>query len=135
MQIKNRFSGQIILEIETTYKANLRGANLWEIDLRETDLREADLRRANLREAELGGAHLGGADLRGANLDLSCFPLWCGSFGMIIDDRFIWQLIAHIGRLDIRRLSKEAKEAIKHLEPYFDKFCDYRDDVKKIFED
>ncbi|MFA5753633.1 MAG: pentapeptide repeat-containing protein [Bacteroidales bacterium] len=84
IQIKNRFTGSIILESEkTTWKeaveeakangismreANLRGADLCEADLREADLRGADLRGAGLCEANLRGADLYGANLYGANL-------------------------------------------------------------------
>jgi len=76
LQIKKRFLGNVIFELETednTVKdtlieavksgANLRGANLRGADLSGANLRGADLRGANLR-----GANLNGADLRGANL-------------------------------------------------------------------
>ena len=65
MIIKNRFTGNRILEVEgdTLRGANLRGANL-----READLCGADLRGADLREANLCGANLYRADLRGADL-------------------------------------------------------------------
>ena len=49
------------------------------------DLREANLRRADLREA----------DLRGADLDFSSWPLWCGSVGVVIDEKIARQLIYH----------------------------------------
>jgi len=76
IQIKNRFTGSIILESEKTTwkeaveeaKANLRGANLREANLREADLCEANLRGADLHGADLYGANLHGADLRSANL-------------------------------------------------------------------
>ena len=93
---------------------------------------KADLRRAHLRGAHLCGADLHKADLRGANLDLSVFPLWCGSFGLKTDTRLVWQLIAHITRLDTSKTSKKAKEAIKALMPYANDFCRYRKDVDKI---
>ena len=65
--------------------ANLRGAGLWGAVLRGADLRGADLR---------------GADLRGADLDYSCFPLWCGSKGMIVDRRIAAQIAAHFCALE-----------------------------------
>jgi hypothetical protein len=34
----------------------------------------------------LKGANLQNADLRGADLDYSCWPLWCGSLGVIADN-------------------------------------------------
>ena len=75
--------------------ADLREANLREADLREADLREADLRGADLREADLRGANLRGADLRGADLDFACWPLWCGSSNVKIDEPIARQLMAH----------------------------------------
>ena len=85
--------------------ANLRGANLWGADLkganlRGADLRGADLYKSNLRHADLSDADLRGADLRGADLDYSCFPLWCGSKGMIVDRRIAAQIAAHFCALE-----------------------------------
>ena len=45
-------------------------------------------------------ADLRGADLRGADLDYSCFPLWCGSKGMIVDRRIAAQIAAHFCALE-----------------------------------
>ena len=80
--------------------ADLRGANLRCADLRGADLQGADLRCANLRYANLQYADLRGADLRcadlqGANIDYSCLPLWCGSKGIIVDQRIAAQIAAH----------------------------------------
>ena len=90
------------------WRANLRGANLGGANLRSANLRGADLRSANLRGAglkgadlegaNLGGANLWGANLQGANLDFSCWPLWCGSFGVKLDDDQIGQLAYHLFR-------------------------------------
>lgn len=85
--------------------ANLRGAVLWGAvlrgaDLRGADLRGADLYKSNLRHADLSDADLRGADLRGADLDYSCFPLWCGSKGMIVDRRIAAQIVAHFCALE-----------------------------------
>jgi len=80
--------------------ANLRGAGLWGAVLRGADLRGADLRGADLRGADLSDADLRGADLRGADLDYSCFPLWCGSKGMIVDRRIAAQIAAHFCALE-----------------------------------
>ncbi len=71
-------------------RANLQGA-----DLQGADLREANLRRANLQGANLQGANLQGADLRRADLDFSCWPLWCGSSNVKIDEKQARQLMAH----------------------------------------
>ena len=71
-------------------RANLEGA-----DLREADLREANLKEADLRGADLRGANLRGADLEGADLDFSCWPLWCGSINVKIDEKIARQLLVH----------------------------------------
>lgn len=73
VEIKNRFSGEIILCgeyksikecLEKNRKANLFGANLsW------ANLSGANLSRADLPRADLSGANLSGADLYGAKLD------------------------------------------------------------------
>ena len=112
--------------------ADLRGANLSGADLRGANLRWANLNEANLREADLRGANLSGADLLGANFDFSILPLFCGSFDMKVDDRFVWQLICHITRLAQDNMSDKAKKAIEKIMPYADRFCEYRNDVKKI---
>ena len=65
--------------------ANLRGANLVGADLRRADLRGADLRRA---------------DLRGADIDVSAWPLWCGSKNVKVDRHIAAQLAAHFCALD-----------------------------------
>ena len=83
-QIKNRYTGEIIVEMEAeTLKevveknkanlrradlrgANLRGANLRGADLRRADLRRADLREANLWKIDLRETNLWGVNLRGA---------------------------------------------------------------------
>ena len=81
--------------------ADLSGANLREADLIGANLSEADLIGANLREADLRGANLSGANLRGANLseadlDMSCWPLWCGSLSIgQVDVRVARQLMFH----------------------------------------
>ena len=63
MQIRNRFTGKILFEVEgdTLVGANLSGANLIGADLSEASLIGADLSRA-----KLSGANLFGADLEGA---------------------------------------------------------------------
>ncbi len=76
--------------------ANLSVANLIRANLRYADLRYADLSGANLRYADLSGADLRYADLRGADVDYSCWPLWCGSLGVHIDERIAKQLLYHL---------------------------------------
>ena len=85
-QIKNRYTGEIIVEMEAEtlkevveknkvilrgadlWGANLRGANLRGADLQEANLRGVDLQGADLREANLWGANFWGADLQKVNL-------------------------------------------------------------------
>jgi len=115
--------------------ANLNGANLNGAELNGANLNGANLNGANLNGAELNGANLNGAnlngaELNGANWDFSSFPLWCGSFNMKVSARLIFQLIAHIKRLKCN--DEEAQEVLRILEPWKNKFCEYRDDVKEI---
>ena len=93
--------------------ANLSGANLYGADLSGANLRGADLYGADLRGAYLYDADLYGADLRGANLDFSCWPLWCGSLHVKIDDRIAHQLIYHVCSAIIS--SPEVSDSIKDI--------------------
>ena len=68
---------------------------------------------ANLSDADLSGANLYGADLSGANLDFSCWPLWCGSLHVKIDDRIAHQLIYHVCSAIIS--SPEVSDSIKSV--------------------
>lgn len=69
MEIKNRFTNEVILIIE--------GANL-----RSADLYGADLRSANLEGADLYGANLEGEILTKTPLIISNLKYWC----LISDD-------------------------------------------------
>jgi hypothetical protein len=77
IEIKNRFSGEIILCgeyesikecLEKNKTANLSGANLYGANLSGADLSGANLSRADLYGADLYGADLSGANLYGADL-------------------------------------------------------------------
>ena len=74
--------------------SDLRGANLYKADLTGANLSGADLTEANLHKANLSGANL-----RGANLDFSCWPLWCGSLGVIIDEQQARQMAYHLAAI------------------------------------
>ena len=63
IQIKNRYTGEVILEVESLFDADLSGA-----DLRAADLSNADLMRVNLTDSDLRGANLSNANLRYASL-------------------------------------------------------------------
>jgi len=83
----------------------LRGFNLQGVNLREANLREANMQGVNLREANMQGVNLQGvnlqwANMRGANIYYSCWPLWCGSNGVIVDKRIAQQLATHFCALD-----------------------------------
>ena len=80
------------------------------------DLRDANLRRADLQGADLQRADLRDANLQGANLDFSCWPLWCGSKNVKVDNRLVFQLAAHICVLDCD--TPEFKAIKEFLIPY-----------------
>jgi uncharacterized protein YjbI with pentapeptide repeats len=82
------------------WRTNLEGACLEGANLQDADLQLSNLKGANLRGANLLRTNLNGADLRGADLDFSVFPLWCGSFDMKVDEKFIIQLAYHFCKLD-----------------------------------
>ena len=103
------------------YRADLRGADLCYADLCYADLRGANLRsanlcRANLRGADLQGANLCRANLRGANVDFACWPLWCGSQGVKVDIKIVYQILAHVACLDCDE--PEFAEIQKDIMPY-----------------
>jgi len=103
-QIKNRYTGEIIVEMEAETlkevveknKANLRGADLWGADLQGANLREADLQEANLwganlweanlQEVNLQGANLRGTDLWGAKIKITQKEDLIKSLGIIVED-------------------------------------------------
>ena len=88
-QIKNRYTGEIIVEMEAETlrevieknKANLRGA-----DLRGANLLGADLWGADLRGANLWGADLRGADLWGAEIKITQKEGLIKSLGIVVKD-------------------------------------------------
>jgi uncharacterized protein YjbI with pentapeptide repeats len=113
--------------------ADLRYANLLNTNLQDADLRYADLRYANLQGADLQGANLRYANLDGANLDFSCFPLWCGSFDMKVDDRLVKQLLGHIARLNIDSCSNDIKKFVKGIPKKFSNdLCKRHSSVEEI---
>jgi hypothetical protein len=75
IQIKHRYTGRVIKEIDATSLVNadlqftnLRGADLRFANLQYTKLQDADLRGADLQDADLEFAYLRRADLRGSDL-------------------------------------------------------------------
>ena len=82
------------------------------------DKKELDLileKHKKWLNGEKGGerANLQGAILLGANLDYSCWPLWCGSLGVHIDDRLAKQLLYHL--LYNVAYSKNISEEVKNV--------------------
>ena len=63
IQIKNRYTQEVILEFESLINADLSG-----FDLRDSDLSCASLKNADLRDSDLSGSDLRGANLSGASL-------------------------------------------------------------------
>ena len=113
--------------------ADLREANLWGADLREANLQGTDLRGADLWEANLQRADLREANLQGADLDLSCLPLWCGSFYMKVDDRFVLQLLCHLVRLDVSACSQRIQKFVRRMPGWAKNgFCKYRGDIEPV---
>ena len=93
--------------------ADLYGADLSGANLSGANLSGADLSGANLRGANLYDANLSGANLSGAGLDFSCWPLWCGSLHVKIDDRIAHQLIYHVCSAVVS--SPEISDSIKSV--------------------
>jgi len=52
IEIKNRYTGEVIVEVEALIKADLYGANLHGADLSEADLSKADLYGADLSNSK-----------------------------------------------------------------------------------
>jgi len=136
IEIKHCITGEIIYSTDATNiceaieRAVREGVNLRYADLHDADLRYADLYEANLSRANLYKADLSQADLTKAILDFSCLPLWCGSFGMKVDSRFIRQLAAHICRLKCDE--PEGKAIQRLLRPARNAFCRDRSDVREV---
>jgi hypothetical protein len=101
-------------------KANLHGANLIGANLHGANLIGANLIGANLRGADLNKANLSEANLIGANIDFSCWPLWCGSIGAIVDVKIIHQLAFHLCAVECN--NAEWRELRKLLLPLANKF-------------
>ena len=100
--------------------ANLVGVKLIRANLKGANLMDANLKGANLRCTDLMGANLKGANLMGAGLDFSCLPLWCGSLGVKVDNRIIYQLLYHVCSLKCE--SEEFEEIKEKIKEYANKF-------------
>ena len=132
IQIKNRLTGVIVLEVETLRGANLSDANLSDAALRGADLRGADLRDADLRGADLSDADLSRADLRGADLDFSCLHFSCKSRKPKTDRRQRVQLAHHLlsWMKYADNLGDDEKQIFDAVKAYANEF--HRTDVEKF---
>ena len=112
IQIRNRFTNDVILEVN--------------------DLSDADLSRADLRGADLSDADLRGADLRGANLDFSCLHFSCKSRKPKTDRRQRVQLAHHLlsWMKYADNLGDDEKQIFEQLKAYANEF--HRPDVEKF---
>ena len=122
IQIKNRLTGVIVLEVETLIDANLSGANLRCADLSGADLSGADLSDANLRYANLSDA----------NLDFSCLDFSCKSRKPKTDRRQRVQLAHHLlsWMKYADNLGDDEKQIFEQLKSYANEF--HRKDVEKF---
>jgi len=77
-------------------------------------------------------ANLQGADLQGADLDFSCFPLWCGSFGIKDDGRLFKQLLSHLARFDKTTLPKDMQKFIDKIPKKYKNDICKRHAIEKI---
>ena len=127
IQIKNRLTGVIVLEVETLIGADLSGANL-----RGANLSDADLRGANLRGANLSDADLSDANLRGANLDFSCLHFSCKSRKPKTDRRQRVQLAHHLlsWMKYADNLGDDEKQIFEAVKAYANEF--HRTEVEKL---
>jgi len=68
MKILHRYTGELILEIDTLVGTNLTDSDLRHADLTGANLTDSDLRCADLICADLTGTNLTGTNLTGTNL-------------------------------------------------------------------
>ena len=62
------------------------------------DLSHSDMSHSNLSHSNLNKSDLSHSNLSHSNIDYSCWPLWCGSLDVHIDDRIARQLLYHLMR-------------------------------------
>lgn len=83
--------------------SDLNGNDLSGSDLSYSDLSHSNLSGSNLIGSDLSGSNLlcsnlSGSNLSGSNIDYSCWPLWCRSLDVHIDDRIARQILYHLMR-------------------------------------
>jgi len=75
-------------------------------------------------------ANLRHADLSYADLDMSVFPLWCGSLGIKVDIRLSAQIAYHFCRFETD--DEEVKAAQQAIKTLANKFHRIGNDVEEI---
>ena len=113
-------------------RADLQYADLQSANLQDANLQNANLQSANLQGANLQNANLQNADLQSANLDFSCWPLWCGSFGVKVDRRIFVQLLFHLLKVECDDPSVKKVQGMETLIKLANEF--HRTDCDKIGE-
>jgi len=107
-EIKNRFTGETIIpagkyeslkEAVENSGSDLSGSDLSRSNLSGSDLSGSDLSGSDLSGSDLSRSDLSGSDLSRSDLDYSVWPLWCGSFDVITDDKIKIQLLYHVARI------------------------------------
>ena len=83
-QIKNRYTGEIIVEMEAETLKEVIEKN--KADLLGADLRGVNLWGVNLQEANLWGADLREADLRGVKIKITQKEDLIKSLGIIVEN-------------------------------------------------
>ena len=96
------------------------------------DLRYKDISGLNMSWADMTRANMEGADMRWADIDCSVWPLWCGSFDVIVDKRIFCQLAYHLCRVIVD--DPDCKAAQKALMPLANQFH-RADECGKITEE
>ena len=78
--------------------SNLINSDMRHSNLSHSNLSHSDMRHSNLINSNLINSDMSHSNLSGSNLDYSCWPLWCGSLDVHIDDRIARQLLYHLMR-------------------------------------
>jgi hypothetical protein len=91
---------QVGLQRADFRRCNLSGYDLEGGEFQHADFQDAALSYVNFRDANLSGANFNGAvtqdmDIRGARIDSSCWSLWRGNQGIIMDEEQAKQFLVY----------------------------------------
>jgi uncharacterized protein YjbI with pentapeptide repeats len=81
--------------------------NFYHCDMDNCYLKNSIFRECNIKMVNLLRTDLTNADFSTSNIDYSSFPLWCGSFNVILDDKQKQQLLYHLLRIAPEYRSKK----------------------------